>query len=34
LDVVAFAAAGFLADTFVDVDAVAAGTTAQLGRLE
>jgi hypothetical protein len=29
LDVFAFAAAGFLADAFVDLDAFAAGTTAR-----
>src|SRR5712692_389381 len=31
LDVFAFAAAGFLADAFVDLDAVAAGTTERAG---
>jgi hypothetical protein len=31
LDVFAFAAAGFLADAFVDLDAFAAGTTERAG---
>jgi hypothetical protein len=31
LDVFAFAAAGFLADAFVDLDAFAAGTTKRAG---